>query len=216
MKSTKTKKNVILLLSFCLMASNFQSVYAQSNRDKHQQHTGFYLSMGLGPAFGTITSDMGHELIDMSGTGVKFDFKIGGAVKENLILHGTMISTMLSGPSVKSSYGGTGKAGDNISITENMLIGGGLTYYIMPSNLFLSGSLGLGNYSITDTDNSSVNGTTNSGFSMQLKVGKEWWVSRRWGLGIALTYGKTFVDNTAGNEKLNSNRFGILFNATLN
>jgi hypothetical protein len=211
----KTKKNVILLLSFCLMTSNFHSVYAQSNKDKHQQHTGFYLSMGMGPAFGKITSDMGHEQIDMSGTGMKFDFKIGGAVRENLILHATMISTMLNGPSVKSSYGGTGKTENTLSISENMLIGGGLTYYVMPSNLFLSGSLGLGNYSLTDTKND-VNGSTNGGFSMQLKVGKEWWVARRWGLGIALTYGKTFVDNTAGNEKLNSSRFGILFNATLN
>ena len=198
------------------MISNFYSAYAQSSKDKHQQHTGFFLSMGLGPAFGKITSDMGHEQIDMSGAGYKFDFKIGGAVKENLILHATMISTMLDGPSVKSSYYGMlGKTTNSISISENMLIGGGLTYYIMPFNLFLSGSLGLGNYSLTDID-SNVNGSTNNGVSMQLKVGKEWWVSRRWGLGIALTYGKTFVDNTAGNEKLNSNRFGILFNATLN
>ena len=211
----KTKKKIILVLSFCFMVSNFHSVYAQSNKDKYQQHTGFFLSMAAGPAFGKITSDMGHEQVEMSGTGGKFDFKIGGAVKENLILHATMIATMLTGPTVKSSYGGSGKTDNNISITENMLIGGGLTFYIMPSNLFLSGSLGLGNYSLTDLNNN-INGSTNNGFSMQLKVGKEWWVSRKWGLGIALTYGKTFVDRNDVNEKLNSNRFGILFNATLN
>ena len=54
---------------------------------------------------------------------------------------------------------------------------------------------------------------------MQLKAGKEWWISKRWGLGIAFTYGKTFVHNgprDGEEEKLNSNRFGILLNATFN
>ena len=189
-------------------------MHAQSNKDKYQRHTGFFLSMGLGPAFGKIISDMGGEQVDMSGTGAQFDLKIGGAIKENLILHATIISTSLNGPTVKSSYGMTGKTTNNLSISENMIIGGGLTYYVMPSNLFLSGTLGLGNYTLSDID-SNVNGSTDNGVSIQLKVGKEWWVSKKWGLGIAFTYGKTFVNN-AGVEKLNSNRFGILFNATLN
>ena len=211
----KTKNKTILLLGVYFMISNFHAVYAQSNKDKYQQHTGFFLSMAAGPAFGKITLDVGSEQIDMSGTGAKFDFKIGGALKENLILHATMISTMLTGPALHSSIRGSGIKDNNLSITENMMLGGGLTYYIMPTNLFLSGSLGLGNYSLIHlTDN--INMSTTSGFSMQLKVGKEWWVSRKWGLGIALTYGKTFVDEKDAGEKFNSNRFGILFNATLN
>ncbi|HLT33572.1 hypothetical protein G5B00_09510 [Parapedobacter sp. SGR-10] len=97
------------------------------------------------------------------------------------------------------------------------MFGGGVTYYT-PSNLFVSGSLGLGNFSILNQENN-YSASTEHGLSFQLKAGKEWWISRRWGLGAAITYGKTSVDSKPSNdlrEILNSNRFGILFSATLN
>jgi hypothetical protein len=71
---------------------------------------------------------------------------------------------------------------------------------------------------LTDSNND-ISFSTDRGFSMQLKAGKEWWISKRWGLGVALTYGKTKLTNTPGGgveELMNSNNFGILFNATLN
>jgi len=97
------------------------------------------------------------------------------------------------------------------------MFGGGLTYYIMPQNIFLSGSLGIGNFTMMDQKNDQTT-STQRGFSMQLKAGKEWWVSKKWGLGLSVTYGTTSLTNNSGgiSEKLNSNRFGILFNATLN
>ncbi len=104
-----------------------------------------------------------------------------------------------------------------MSLGEAM-IGGGITYYIMPSNIFLSGSLGIGGFTLIEDDNN-TNVSTDNGFSMQLKVGKEWWVSKKWGLGVALTYGKTKLTNKPGGsveERMNSNNLGILFNATLN
>ena len=217
-------KNVFLLLSFCLFTGKFFSVYGQSDAGsgKNRQHTGFYLSLSGGPAFGTISNDMKGTLtgkLDFSGTGAQFDIKIGGAVKENLILHATMISTSISGAKVTSS-GQVGRLSDNMNISENMLIGGGLTYYVMPSNFFLSGSVGIGNYNLIDNSkDSDINIRTDNGFSMQLKVGKEWWVGKRWGLGMSLTYGTTIVNNGPYDgieEKLTSNRFGILFNATFN
>lgn len=54
---------------------------------------------------------------------------------------------------------------------------------------------------------------------MQFKLGKEWWVSKNWGFGLGLTYDKTYATNDPGAgemEKLESNRFGILFNTTFN
>ncbi len=182
-----------------------------------QQHTGFYLSLSAGPNFASINSEIPRVYdFTFSGTGAQFDIKIGGAVKENLILHATIISNALSGPKV-SSGGVSEKTSNDISIGEAMF-GGGLTYYVMPSNFFLSGSVGLGNFSVIQNKASDSFSTTR-GFSMQLKVGKEWWVSKRWGLGIAATYGKTKLTNSPGGnikELMNSNNLGILFNATLN
>lgn len=209
------------ILIVILIISGVSAVRAQDvlkSMYGYHTHDGFYLSMSLGPVFGTITDDMrGAYKMDMSGTGGQFDLKIGGAIQENLILHATLISNGLSGPTIKVSGGDPMKASDNMNVGEAM-IGGGLTYYLMPQNIFFSGSVGIGNFSIYDSK-SDNNVSTQHGFSMQLKVGKEWWISKNWGFGVGLTYGKTALTNNPGGgveERMNSNRFGILFNTTFN
>lgn len=182
------------------------------------QHGGFYLSMSVGPLFGSITDDLDTYTMDMSGIGAQFDFKIGGAIKENLILHATLISNTLPGPTIKVTNDQSLKTSDNMTVGEAMF-GVGLTYYMMPSNIFLSGTGGLGNFSIIDSDDSKNDVSTQHGFSMQLKIGKEWWISKNWGFGVGLTYGKTNLTNKPSGsivEKMDSNRFGILFNTTFN
>ena len=148
-----------LLLIFCLLISSFCSVYGQTdNVIKYRQHTGFFLSMGIGPVFGKISSDMISPIpgkVEFSGTGAKFDLKIGGAVRENLILHATIISSAMNGPVVKTPNQ-SGKTSDKFSIGEVMIIGGGLTYYIMPSNIFLSGSAGLGSFTLSNPDENPI------------------------------------------------------------
>lgn len=201
----------ILLLA--IVALYFFNAQAQEGR----QHKGFFLSMGLGPVFGPIhmnSTDEGEY--DMTGTGVSFDFKIGGAVTENVILHATLLSSSLNGPKVKNTSGQFAKTSNNLMMGESLL-GGGLTYYFMPLNAFVSGSAGVAYFNI---DNQDINykASTDPGFGFQLKAGKEWWVSKRWGLGVAAFYGHSSVDNQPSNtlrEKLTSNRFGILFSATL-
>ncbi len=183
----------------------------------YRQHKGFYLSMGVGPNFTGVTSEVvGDYNLKFTGTGAQFDIKIGGAIKENLILHATISSNTLSGPEITS--GGSSQNGSNNLTLGEAMIGGGLTYYLTPSNIFFSGSMGIGGFTLIDDDND-TDISTDAGFSMQLKAGKEWWVSKRWGLGVALTYGKTKLTNTPGGsveELMNSNNLGILFNATLN
>lgn len=186
-------------------------------QNKDRQHTGFFLSMGLGPVFGPIHMDSNVDgAYDMSGTGALFDFKIGGAVKENVLLHATLLSSSLVGPKITAA-GQSAKTSDKLTMGETLL-GAGVTYYLMPSNIFFSGSAGLANFTI-DNQETDYKASTERGIGFQLRAGKEWWVSRRWGLGVALTYNRSSVNNEPGNniqEKLNSNRFGILFSATLN
>lgn len=216
-------KRLIVLL---FIITGFSAIKAQQEmpfsggnpkNEIFRTHDRFYLSMALGPVFGHIKDNISSSVIDMSGTGAVFDFKIGRAVRENLILHATIISNAISGPKIQITGNPGTKASDNLSVGETM-IGAGLTYYIMPANILLSGSVGLGSFSIDDTNNPNNNVTTQQGFSMQLKIGREWWVSKRWALGVSFTYGKTRLTNEPGGvvEKLDSNRFGILFNASLN
>ena len=61
--------------------------------------------------------------------------KIGGAIRENLILHATLTTNYVAGPEI-SSNGESINSSNNLEIGESM-IGGGITYYLMPSNILL-------------------------------------------------------------------------------
>lgn len=215
----QSQKTFIFLILLLICSTNH--LKAQFNDDGYHQHDGFYLSLSMGPVFGEInyegTSGFQNPMIyKMSGTGLEMDIKIGGAIYNDIILHGTLISKALTGPTITDKDNNKGKAPDNVSVGEAMF-GGGITYYYMPVNIFLSGSVGIGNFSLIDGQNN-INASTQRGLAFQLKAGKEWWVSKNWGLGIAATYEKTNLTSTVSGftEKFNSNRFGILFNATFN
>lgn len=208
--------SIITLFILSIFFCNAQNYIGIQNPD-YQKHKGFFLSLSGGPNFSGISiEDNLPYATDYVGSGPILDLKIGGAIKENLILHATLITDYMSGPKI-SSNGVTQKTSDNFMIGEDF-IGGGITYYLMPSNMFLSGSIGPGNFRRMDTgDDTSV--SSDKGFGFQVKVGKEWWVSRRWGLGIALSYSQLNVRNKPENgvvELINSNNLGIYFNATLN
>jgi len=211
MKRTTFLGLFILIFSIC----NAQSREKTQDYGFHQ-HKGFYLSMSAGPDFASISDKVaGNYDYVFSGTGAQFDLKIGGAISENFILHATIISNSLTGPKIKSG-GVSQNTSNNLTMGEAMF-GAGITYYVMPSNILLSGSLGLGNFTVLDNDQKkSV--SSDRGFSMQIKAGKEWWISKRWGLGVALTYGKTSLTNSPGGgmkELMDSNNIGILLNVSL-
>lgn len=210
---------------FFLSLISFTIVLSQTNdQQKNQlqemgsyQHDGFYLSMSIGPLFGSISENViGSYKLYMNGICPQLDFKIGRALNDRIILHATLISNMSVVLKTKIS--------DNSSvITPNDLEGGeviwgaGMTYYFI-QNFFISSSFGLGKFTLYDSKH---NLTTNSkrGFSMQIKIGKEWWISKNWGLGVGLSYGKTnLTDKSISGieKKLDSNRFGLLFNTTFN
>jgi len=217
-----------IVLVVCIVLLGFNQLNAQEINEwpkGYHQHDGFYLSMNIGTVFGNVTeNDITYgnsNTMEMSGPGGAIDLKIGGAIRENLILHATYISTGIVSPTVITTTNMISKkqkAPDNIGVGEGMY-GVGITYYVMPSNILLSGSLGLGRFAILDNNNNNNNITSDGGFSMQLKLGKEWWVSKNWGLGVGLTYGSTNVTNKPNDgstEELSSNRFGIQFNTTFN
>ncbi len=211
-------KRLTLLSLFLVLVTICNGQEFNNREDKdYQKHKGFYLSLCGGVNFADISAKVENQYdMKFKGAGGVFDFKIGGALKENLILHATLVSKSMSGPEISLS-GKSENSSNNLTIGEAM-IGAGLTYYVMPTNIFLSASIGLGNFTLINSDND-TSVSTDRGFSMQLKVGKEWWVSKRWGLGVALTYSKSKLTNTPGGgieEFMNSDNFGILFNATLN
>jgi hypothetical protein len=89
-------------------------------------------------------------------------------------------------------------------------MGGGVTYYIVPANVYLSGSLGLGWLSATENVESDV------GFGLDITLGKEWWVGGSWGLGLAGAFGYHSVPDGVVDANWSGASFGLRFSATLN
>jgi len=211
------KKVALLVFLFANLIAVMAQTPSTSVDNNARKHKGFYLSMSLGPNFPSITDEVaGDYNYKYTGTGALLDFKIGGTLKENLILHATITSTSMSGPKITS--GGSSLNLDNDLGLGEAMIGAGITYYVMPVNILFSGSVGIGNFTLVDGKND-TSISTDRGVSFQLKAGKEWWVSKRWGLGFAFTYSRTSLTNEPGgsiSEVMGSNNFGIVFNASLN
>ncbi len=191
-----------------LIVITIVAMYSFAAVAQERTHKGFYLSMAMGPAFGNIDVKTSSGDLEISGTGIGFDIQIGGALRENLILHGTIGLKSIYGPTINEV-----EINDEYSVDE-FIMGIGVTHYLA-NNFFITGNIGAGDFAFS-ADNNSI--STDDGFSFQIKAGKEWWVSARWGLGVMLEYGATSLTDSYGGEhdKWSSNRFSIRFIATLN
>jgi len=196
-------------------------VYSQSNQLSKQYsgriHNGFYLSLAPGANLTNVKMTDNEGSTTFKGLGAGWDIKIGKALQENLILHATILMHSVYEPKIyDSSKGLNGTTVKNIDLSEAM-IGAGMTYYT-PKNYLLSTSIGLGGFTLAN-EKKKEDSTSDKGLSFQLKAGKEWWISPKWGIGLAVYYHNTNVRNQdvkTDVERIKSNNFGIVLSATRN
>lgn len=181
-------------------------------------HDGFFLRFALGPGFGGYNST-GHIPVPATNTVladpqeksmiVSGSFSIGGSIGPGLILHGDLW--------------GAGQLGEGREVYLREVgfaaIGGGLTYYWMPENLYLTGSVGLASsFARIGPDNYFYRGDRQeeigTGIAGALIFGKEWWVSPNWGVGFAL--GGYFAYTEGEDISLRQAGLKMLFSATFN
>jgi hypothetical protein len=150
------------------------SLFAISNASAGQPrtHDGFFmrLSGGVSYASTTVESDNKNEVKfeDFGGHG---NFAIGGMIAHNLALHGTVWGWDIADGDVAIN----GQE-DNTNLDINLgAVGGGLTYYFEPSNIYVSGSLGIGKINF-----STIFEDTDMGVAFEALLGKEWWVGDSW------------------------------------
>jgi hypothetical protein len=176
-------------------------------------HDGFYLRMHAG--FGTSrTSGGGLEISGPTGT---FSVAMGGSVTEQLVVFGEIFDEVDTSPTVKRD--GVKQSAAGTSVTHTILgYGVGAAYYVMPLNLYLSGTAAVGNASIDFTTLAGkVSVATKTGFIGRVSAGKEWWVSPNWGLGVALNLTAGWMaDKDAAGTRLTSTAASVAFSATFN
>jgi hypothetical protein len=213
-KGATMKKTIFLVIALCMAAHAQETVIPGFHT-----HDGFYMSMNIGPGFGKIiweATNINFKKSEFSGIGGQFEFRIGGAIAENMILSFDLLGRSILNPDLTVDGRSATIVGD-VSVSD-IILGPGLTYYFMPSNIFLSASAGLGSFSLRyGTTGSS--GSTKQGFGVQLKVGKEWWVSTDWALGISAGVAYVSADDKPVSNytgKLSTTRLFVLFNTTFN
>ena len=167
--------------------------------DGPEQHKGFYLRLTTGIGYGTT----GDE-VKLSGAGGMTTIGIGYAIMENLIVNADIWALHAIDPTIEFD----GKEAEVDGGLDISGLGIGLTYYLMPANIYVTGSLGMADATLE------VDGygefESDSGLGVNLAVGKEWWVSDNWGLGVA---GQVFFADIEDESAIAG---GILFSATYN
>ncbi|MFC1573396.1 hypothetical protein ACFL6M_07340 [Candidatus Eisenbacteria bacterium] len=178
--------------------------------EPRQHDGGFFLRLSAGGGSATTSNDILGETLELSGGAVDLNFAIGAIVSPNLAIHGTLFGWMVEDPDVKLGSETATMPNANLDLSA---IGAGLTYYLMPSNFYLSGSLGIGTLTI---DTALGESSTDPGLAVDLTVGKEWWVSDRWGLGAAAALSFHSIGEEGIAENWTGTGFALRFSATLN
>ena len=176
-------------------------------------HDGFYLRLHLGIAGTGFSSTQAGVKTSYSGGGSSAGIAVGGVIAHNLILYGTVFGTSTSDPD--KQVGGVSQTGDvgNLGVGA---IGPGMAYYFEHWNLYLSAAFGLAGFTMEDGNGFRLD-SSRSGTALELIVGKEWWVSRDWGLGIAgELFAASLKDKNVPGLRWSAGSAALLFSATYN
>ena len=175
------------------------------------RHLGFFLRLDGGVGYlGSSTSLAGIDA-SMFGVAIPFGIAIGGAVTENFILAGDLWGIAAVTPSFKLAGQTTAVRNSSFGLSG---IGLNLTYYFMPTNIYVSATPSLVGLSL---DASGTDHDSQAGFGAKLGVGKEWWVGDHWGIGVAAQF-FFGINQDAGTNPPTWTTFGggLAFSATYN
>jgi hypothetical protein len=204
----------ILIITAMIIVSINKTALGQFG---YHEHDGFFLRMLYGFGYAELVEkDVLGSDMTISGAAQALRFQIGGTVAENLIVYGEFGGVMQIEPEIEWMGQSASSSDVTVSVYD---FGGGITYYLMPSNFYFSFSLLA---SQAEIENSGSKGTSEYGFGFNAMVGKEWWVGEQWALGAAL-YGyystmkdKGTIEGTNYEYDINNFSVGVMFSATYN
>lgn len=170
---------------------------APAHRSPKPAHRGPQLRVGIG--YGGVYAHQGLPggSDEISGGAYGLQLALGEMVLDSLALQ--LDFALLHAP-------GAERGVLNSTRFTALNLGVGLTYWLMPENVYLSGGLGLSTSAveasplriaeveIPDVEASGV------GLGLHLALGKQWWVSRRVGLGLSVSALALTMPNDLGDD----------------
>lgn len=198
-------RKTFLLVSSIMLIVSAADVFA-AGRD---HEGGFFLRLSAGPGYAQ--TELGDPTVmKYYGSSGDVNFAVGGMVLRNFAIHGSLFGWTIIDPSLEI---GTmpGEIDGSLMLSG---FGAGITYYIMPVNIYISPSAGIGRLTL-EIDEDTYD--TEMGPFFDLTLGKEWWVGGSWGLGVAGAVGYHSVkDSEEIPENWNGYSLSVRFSATLN
>jgi hypothetical protein len=171
---------------------------------------GFFFRVAPGGGYSRTALEEEGDRIALKGASDNVDIAIGAVVKKNFAVHATLGGWALIDPTVE--FNGQEEVVKNTSMTM-VVIGGGFTYYLGPSNTYLTASVGASTLSFEFEGKSHDSDT---GVAFEVGLGKEWWVSDRWGIGLSGTAGYHSVPTGDSASHFKGPSFAVRFSATFN
>ena len=179
------------------------------------EHEGFMLRLGIGGGYLNMSAEEGGTEVSVNGPSGVLNIALGANLSPGLIIYGELFGNAIVDPNVEVN-------GDEFETEDaSASIGGvgvGLAYYL-PANLYFSGTLSVSQLRFTqDTLDGTDEYETDLGPAFTAQIGKEWWVSDNWGLGLAgqFLFGslKDEDEDFGGDVTWTTTGLSLLFSAT--
>ncbi|MFP2925599.1 outer membrane beta-barrel protein [Pyxidicoccus sp. 3LG] len=184
---------------------------AGAQDDGRHAHDGFYLRLQAGGGY--TRAEATSEDIAVKGGGAGINVELGVALARNFILYGKLFGANAPNPDIE--FGDLTVEGQDDDVSQNFgALGLGITYYIMPANVYLSGALSFTQLSVSE-DGETI-AETDVGGGLHLGIGKEWWVSDNWGLGLGAELALGRIRDENGRDDWNVASVMLLLSATFN
>jgi hypothetical protein len=179
------------------------------------RHRGFHLSLAASSGYLSASKPIGSDSFSVDSFAGHAGLKVGAAIRPDVILFGAFDGFMGFSPAGKLQQSGIPDAVSFSDLNHTVLTAGaGLkvyseeNYFFSASLAFATGTLGYNNNGVATSGNSGY------GFAVQLSLGREWWVAKRLGIGLALT---GHYSNLPGNSvSINQYYAGLGISASYN
>ena len=182
-----------------------------SNEGDHNSGFLFRGTLGVGYQALTVSQEvLGTDFeTSVSGLGASLGVALGGFVIPNLAINADLYGSTIIDPTLEAE----GQEVDVDASITYAAIGVGVTYYIMPLNLYVAGSLGFGRMTF---EQNGEEFESEIGFSVHAAVGKEWFVNSDWGLGVAAELTWADVPTEVDDASASYLGFNVAFSFTYN
>lgn len=184
------------------------------------EHDGLYIRGAIGPAVLHASWKEGTYDWSVTGTGFAIAVALGGSVLPNLVIYAELTHSVASDPTRKVDDLSTTLTNYDVDLAG---FGPGAEYYLVPANLYFSGTIAFSKLTSRYNGPSGSEGTgsdlaifTNTGIGATLMVGKEWWVSANWGMGVAGIVHLASMKITNEDSRVTAEALSLVLSATYN